>query len=128
MLVSHSNSIFNSSQKVIHRKLRHFLFRIHRCRLSIFTSVQNSQVAQEKLKVLFAENPPYGAEVNFKSDKSADGWEAPALADWLEEAVETASSHYFKKPANYLGEGGSVSDTMTSSYMSSWRVHIYIWQ
>jgi len=68
----------------------------------------NSQAAQEKLKVLFSENPPYGAEVNFKSDKSADGWEAPALADWLEEAVETASSHYFKKPANYLGEGGSI--------------------
>jgi len=63
---------------------------------------------QEELKKIFQQDPPYGAEVVFKSDKSGNGWEAPALADWLESAIDEASSSFFNKPANYLGEGGSI--------------------
>jgi len=63
---------------------------------------------QEELKKIFQQDPPYGAEVVFKSDKSGNGWEAPALADWLESAIDEASESFFNKPANYLGEGGSI--------------------
>jgi acetylornithine deacetylase/succinyl-diaminopimelate desuccinylase-like protein len=69
----------------------------------------SAKQAHADLKKIFEENPPYGAHVSFSGDKTGDGWEAPALADWLEEVLDSSSNSFFKKPANYLGEGGSVS-------------------
>jgi len=66
------------------------------------------KAAQADLKRILEENPPYGAHVTFTGDKSGDGWEAPALADWLEAALDDSSKQFFDKPANYLGEGGSI--------------------
>eukprot|EP01117_Protostelium_nocturnum_P012019 TRINITY_DN439_c0_g2_i1.p1 TRINITY_DN439_c0_g2~~TRINITY_DN439_c0_g2_i1.p1 ORF type:complete len:380 (+),score=148.43 TRINITY_DN439_c0_g2_i1:3-1142(+) len=64
--------------------------------------------SQQTLKKIFEENPPYSAQVTFSGDKAGPGWEAPALADWLEEALNFSSTTFFKKGANYLGEGGSI--------------------
>ncbi len=36
------------------------------------------------------------------------GWDAPALAKWLELSAEKASQASYGKPACYLGEGGSI--------------------
>jgi acetylornithine deacetylase/succinyl-diaminopimelate desuccinylase-like protein len=46
--------------------------------------------------------------VSFQSDKAATGWNAPAFAPWLEQAIDQASRATFGKPAVYWGEGGSI--------------------
>jgi len=58
-------------------------------------------------KTLEAE-PPYGATVRFEADKAATGWNAPALAPWLERSLGRASEAAFGKPAAFMGEGGSI--------------------
>lgn len=68
----------------------------------------DAEAALRTLKTLFESDPPYGAKVSFRSDKCASGWEAPALAAWLERSVDRASSTFFGKPACYFGEGGSI--------------------
>ncbi len=60
------------------------------------------------LKTLFESNPPYGAEVRFENEPAMTGWDAPALAPWLERAVENASQAMFSAPPAYMGEGGSI--------------------
>lgn len=57
---------------------------------------------------LLESNPPNGAKVSVNFEKSGAGWNAPALAHWLAEAVSTASENHFGKPAAYMGEGGSI--------------------
>jgi acetylornithine deacetylase/succinyl-diaminopimelate desuccinylase-like protein len=64
--------------------------------------------AAAKLEQLLEKSPPYGAKVAFTADKPAAGWNAPALAPWLERSVDAASRDYFGKPARYLGEGGTI--------------------
>ncbi len=64
--------------------------------------------ASRDLKQLLEADPPYGARVSFEPDEPATGWEAPALAPWLEAAVDAASREYFGAPAVYMGEGGSI--------------------
>ena len=53
-------------------------------------------------------NPPCGATVDFHAEKGANGWNAPPLAGWLEEAVANASQAHFGNPPAYMGEGGSI--------------------
>ena len=57
---------------------------------------------------LLTEDPPYGATVSFASDKAATGWNAPALAPWLERSLNRASEAAFGAPAAFMGEGGSI--------------------
>lgn len=64
--------------------------------------------AGELLKKLLLDKPPYGAHVELQLEKSSTGWNAPAMAPWLEQAVDQASETYFRKPAMYMGEGGSI--------------------
>jgi acetylornithine deacetylase/succinyl-diaminopimelate desuccinylase-like protein len=68
----------------------------------------DARLAADRLEALFESDPPYGAEVSFDPDWAASGWDAPALAPWLAEAVEAASGRYFGRPAVYMGEGGSI--------------------
>jgi acetylornithine deacetylase/succinyl-diaminopimelate desuccinylase-like protein len=68
----------------------------------------NSQTAGRKLKELMEEDPPHGAQVRFEPNWGADGWDAPALAPWLEASLERASRAWFGKPAAYMGEGGTI--------------------
>lgn len=60
------------------------------------------------LKKTLEQNPPFGATVNFTLEDSAVGWNAPPLAKWLAKANDNASQLFFKNPAGYLGEGGSI--------------------
>ena len=64
--------------------------------------------AAQALKQLLERDPPYGAKVTLETEKSASGWNAPALSPWLEQAVARASQTYFGAPAAYMGEGGSI--------------------
>ncbi|EYF06938.1 M20 family metallopeptidase [Chondromyces apiculatus] len=64
--------------------------------------------AAAALKETLEKDPPYGAEVSFKVSEPSSGWDAPALAPWLEKAMETASLAFFGKPAIAFGEGGTI--------------------
>ena len=64
--------------------------------------------AKERLAKLLTDDPPYGADVRFESAEANDGWNAPALASWLEAALRASSEAYFGSPAAYMGEGGTI--------------------
>ena len=64
--------------------------------------------ASEDLKRLLEADPPYGAVVTFTPEQGGQGWNAPALASWLEQASENASQAYYGREAVYMGEGGSI--------------------
>jgi acetylornithine deacetylase/succinyl-diaminopimelate desuccinylase-like protein len=64
--------------------------------------------AGDLLQELLLRDPPNGAHVSLKLEKSSSGWNAPALSPWLEKAIDDASQAFYGKPAMYMGEGGSI--------------------
>jgi acetylornithine deacetylase/succinyl-diaminopimelate desuccinylase-like protein len=62
----------------------------------------------KQLTRLLTKDPPYGANVTFKAESAAAGWNAPALAPWLEQSCEKASRAFYKKGCTYMGEGGTI--------------------
>ena len=62
----------------------------------------------ELLQEALLKDPPYGAQVSLHLEKASTGWNAPALAPWLEAAIDQASLDFFGKPAMYMGEGGTI--------------------
>ena len=68
----------------------------------------DAERAKERVARLLTEDPPYGADVRFDSAEANDGWNAPALAPWLEAALRESSQAYFGAPAAYMGEGGTI--------------------
>ena len=74
--------------------------------------VDGNQAAAE-LKALLEDNAPYNARVTFAADgrvgaQGATGWNAPALAPWLEDALNAASRANFGAPCGYIGQGGTI--------------------
>jgi acetylornithine deacetylase/succinyl-diaminopimelate desuccinylase-like protein len=63
---------------------------------------------KERVTNLLTDDPPYGAKVRFEAGNGNDGWNAPPLAPWLEEALSASSETYFGRPAMYMGEGGTI--------------------
>ena len=75
--------------------------------------------AAAKLKALLEDNAPYNAKVTFSADgrsgggggnqpSGATGWNAPTLAHWLEDALNTASQTHFGAPCGFIGQGGTI--------------------
>ncbi|ODS61881.1 MULTISPECIES: M20 family metallopeptidase [unclassified Arenimonas] len=64
--------------------------------------------AGEVLKRVLEANPPNGCKVEVELEKASTGWNAPALAPWLEHAINHASREFFGAPAMYMGEGGTI--------------------
>jgi acetylornithine deacetylase/succinyl-diaminopimelate desuccinylase-like protein len=62
----------------------------------------------ELLQEALLRDPPNGAEVSLALEKASTGWNAPAMAPWLERAIDIASEEFFGKPAMYMGEGGTI--------------------
>jgi acetylornithine deacetylase/succinyl-diaminopimelate desuccinylase-like protein len=52
--------------------------------------------------------PAVRRAVEFEVEKASTGWNAPALAPWLEHAIDQASQEVFGAPAMYMGEGGTI--------------------
>ncbi|HEV8312481.1 MAG TPA: M20 family metallopeptidase [Burkholderiaceae bacterium] len=66
-----------------------------------------------KLKALLEDNAPYNAKVTFHPDGrmgayGASGWNAPALAPWLGDALNAASQAHFGAPVAFIGQGGTI--------------------
>jgi acetylornithine deacetylase/succinyl-diaminopimelate desuccinylase-like protein len=64
--------------------------------------------AGELLQQVLLHDPPNGAEVTLELEKASTGWNAPAMAPWLERAIDAASRAFFGQPAMYMGEGGTI--------------------
>ena len=64
--------------------------------------------AGELLKQALEHNPPNGAQVTLELEKASTGWNAPAMAPWLEKAIDASSREFFGQPAMYMGEGGTI--------------------
>ncbi len=73
----------------------------------------DGHTAAQQLKALLEEDAPYNARVTFQADgragvSGATGWDAPALAPWLDEALNAASRAHFGAPCAYIGQGGTI--------------------
>ncbi|HEX3952558.1 MAG TPA: M20 family metallopeptidase [Stellaceae bacterium] len=68
----------------------------------------DAEAAGATLKTLLEQNPPDGARVTFTPQAASAGWNAPALAPWLEASLAGASESAFGAPPAYMGEGGSI--------------------
>lgn len=64
--------------------------------------------AAQSLERILTSDPPQGAHVTLEKVAVGNGWHAPLEADWLNEAVHTASLTYFNKTCAHMGEGGSI--------------------
>jgi len=64
--------------------------------------------ARDALKRRLEADPPHGARVVFECGEAANGWNAPALAPWLEQSAERASRAFFGRGLAYMGEGGTI--------------------
>jgi acetylornithine deacetylase/succinyl-diaminopimelate desuccinylase-like protein len=68
-----------------------------------------SDRAMALLKKTMLDDPPYGAEVSFDPLlPNNTGWNAPALAPWLEASVKRAGEAAWGKPMAFMGEGGTI--------------------
>ena len=69
--------------------------------------------ASIKLKQLLEDNAPYNARVTFHPDGragqlGATGWNAPEVAPWLHQALDSASNAQFGAPVGFIGQGGTI--------------------
>jgi len=64
--------------------------------------------ATADLQELLEADPPHGATVRFEPDQGATGWNAPATAQWLADAVDASSRTFYRQPSGALGEGGTI--------------------
>ena len=66
------------------------------------------QRAADAVVAALTRDPPYGARVAAKVESSMGGWNAPEIAPWLAESMQTASREFFGRDAMYMGTGGSI--------------------
>jgi len=66
------------------------------------------KVCEAAIREVIEADVPYGAKVTFVAEKGANGWNAPPLAPWLEQATDAASRAFFGQAPAYMGEGGSI--------------------
>jgi acetylornithine deacetylase/succinyl-diaminopimelate desuccinylase-like protein len=66
------------------------------------------KAALAAVKAALENEPPYGAKVTFDAEKASVGWDAPALAPWLESATDKASRALWGRPPMSMGEGGTI--------------------
>jgi acetylornithine deacetylase/succinyl-diaminopimelate desuccinylase-like protein len=67
-----------------------------------------AQTARAAMKKTLEAAAPYNAQVEFDVPRGENGWNAPALAPWLETSLNKASNAAFGKPVAFHGEGGSI--------------------
>ncbi|HNP35469.1 MAG TPA: M20 family metallopeptidase [Woeseiaceae bacterium] len=68
----------------------------------------DAEAATGAVAKAFANDVASLARVEFHADSAAAGWNAPSVADWLHESMQTASGHFFGKPSMYMGTGGTI--------------------
>jgi acetylornithine deacetylase/succinyl-diaminopimelate desuccinylase-like protein len=64
--------------------------------------------AGQRLKSILEADPPYGCDVSFTIEFATRGWNAPAVAPWLEASLNEASQRAFGLPMRLVGGGGGI--------------------
>jgi acetylornithine deacetylase/succinyl-diaminopimelate desuccinylase-like protein len=64
--------------------------------------------AAAALRTALERDPPCGARVTASVESAMGGWNAPAVAPWLEASMQAASREFFGRDAMYMGTGGSI--------------------
>ena len=68
----------------------------------------DAEAAADAVKTLFESDVPPLSKVEFDSDSSMPGWNAPEISDWLAASMQKASQQFFGKPSMYMGTGGTI--------------------
>ena len=68
----------------------------------------NCNVAMDAVDKVLRKEPPNNSSVKIDWDEPANGWNAPKLSGWLEDAMEEASQLFYSKSAMAMGEGGTI--------------------
>jgi acetylornithine deacetylase/succinyl-diaminopimelate desuccinylase-like protein len=68
----------------------------------------DADVAADAVKTALEANTPPLAKVSFEVESTMAGWNAPAVAAWLEASMHKASNAFFGKPSMYMGTGGTI--------------------
>src|SRR4029077_17974886 len=68
----------------------------------------DAERAAQAVRGTLERDPPYGAQVSFESGSATGGWNAPALAPWLEQSIGGASRAIFGRDAVHIGCGGPI--------------------
>ena len=79
------------------------------CKLSLrLPPTCDAQRATHAVREALEREPPYGAQVSFTGALGTGGWNAPAFAPWLEEAITRASRAVYHRDAVHIGCGGTI--------------------
>lgn len=68
----------------------------------------DAEAVRAELASIIEADPPYGAQVDLGWSAGAGGWNSPALAPWLETALNRASKQHFGRGMQLYGEGGTI--------------------
>lgn len=68
----------------------------------------DAAAAATRVQEVIEADPPHGAEITFEPSSAGSGWNAPAVAPWLEASLTAASQAVFGRSPAYMGEGGSI--------------------
>ena len=68
----------------------------------------DAALAANAVKHALERDPPYNAQVTFEIGAATGGWNAPAMAPWLEDSVARASQQVFNRDAIHIGIGGTI--------------------
>jgi len=68
----------------------------------------DGEEATKNMKATLEADPPNQAQVSFEPDHAASGWNAPDIAPWLHQSLESASQAAYGQPVMYMGEGGTI--------------------
>jgi acetylornithine deacetylase/succinyl-diaminopimelate desuccinylase-like protein len=79
------------------------------CKLSLrLPPTCDAARATQAVREALERDPPYGAQVSLEDASANGGWNAPALAPWLEEAITRASRTVYGRDAVHIGCGGTI--------------------
>ena len=79
------------------------------CKLSLrLAPATDANLAAAAVREALERDPPYGAQITFEDISAGTGWNAPAFAPWLDEAIARASRQVYGREAVHLGCGGSI--------------------
>jgi len=68
----------------------------------------DAAAAAAAVRGVLVADPPAGARVEVEVADVGAGWNAPAFAPWLRDALDAGSEAAFGQPARTIGEGGSI--------------------
>jgi acetylornithine deacetylase/succinyl-diaminopimelate desuccinylase-like protein len=68
----------------------------------------DGEEATKNMKITLEADPPSNAKISFSTDQAASGWNAPNIAPWLHDSLETASQAAYGQSVMYMGEGGTI--------------------